>query len=76
MYEGWRQLMVDILSVSRESGRMRRDADLELMATVLVATVEGSIIQSHLDPETVRLEEMVEPLTRTLSEWLTGETGE
>jgi AcrR family transcriptional regulator len=76
MYEGWRQLMVDILSVSREAGRMRRDADLELMATVLVATVEGSIIQCHLDPETVRLEEMVEPLTRTLSEWLTGETGE
>jgi len=46
------------------------------MATVLVATVEGSIIQSHLDPKAIRLEEMVEPLTRTLSEWLTGETGE
>jgi len=45
------------------------------MATVLVATVEGSIIQSHLAPEAVRLEEMVEPLTRTLSEWLTGESG-
>jgi TetR/AcrR family transcriptional regulator, fatty acid metabolism regulator protein len=76
MYEGWRQLIVDILSASREAGRMRKDADLELMATVLIATVEGSIIQSHLAPEMVRLEEMVEPLTRTLSEWLTGETGE
>ncbi len=74
MYEAWRQLIVDILSVSREAGRMRKDADLELMATVLVATVEGSIIQSHLAPEAVRLEEMVEPLTRTLSEWLTGES--
>lgn len=75
MYESWRQLIVDILSVSRETGRMRRDADLELMATIIVATVEGSIVQSHLAPETIRLEEMVEPLTRTLSEWLTGETG-
>jgi TetR/AcrR family fatty acid metabolism transcriptional regulator len=75
MYERWRQLIVDILSISVETGRMRRDADLELMATVLVATVEGSIIQSHLAPEAVRLEEMVEPLTRTLSEWLTGEIG-
>lgn len=75
MYEGWRQLIVDILSTSREAGRVRKDADLELMATILVATVEGSIIQSHLAPEIVRLEEMVEPLTRTLSEWLTGETG-
>jgi AcrR family transcriptional regulator len=75
MYEGWRQLLVDVLSVSRETGRMRSDADLELMATVLVATVEGSIIQSHLAPEAIRLDEMVEPLTRTLAEWLTGEIG-
>ncbi len=75
MYEGWRQLIVDILSVSRETGRMRSDADLELMATVLVATVEGSIIQARVSPETVRLDEMLEPLTRTLSEWLTGEAG-
>jgi AcrR family transcriptional regulator len=75
MYEGWRQLLVDILSVSRETGRMRSDADLELMATVLVATVEGSIIQSHLAPEAIRLDEMLEPLTRILSEWLTGEIG-
>lgn len=75
MYEGWRQLIVDILSVSRETGRLRSDADLELMATILVATVEGSIIQSRVSPEAVRLDEMLEPLTRTLSEWLTGETG-
>lgn len=75
MYEGWRQLIVDILRVSHETGRMRKDADLELMATILVATVEGSIIQSRLAPETIRLEEMLEPLTRTLSEWLTGEIG-
>jgi TetR/AcrR family fatty acid metabolism transcriptional regulator len=75
MYEGWRQLIVDILSVSRDTGRMRSDADVELMATVLVATVEGSIIQSRVSPETVRLDEMLEPLTRTLSEWLTGEIG-
>jgi TetR/AcrR family fatty acid metabolism transcriptional regulator len=76
MYEGWRQLIVDILSASREAGRMRKDADLKFMATVLVATVEGSIIQSHLAPQSVRLEKLVAPLTRTLTEWLTGETGQ
>jgi TetR/AcrR family fatty acid metabolism transcriptional regulator len=76
MYDGWRQLIVDILSASREAGRLRKDADLELMATVLVATVEGSIIQSHLAPESVHLDKLVAPLTRTLTEWLTGETGE
>jgi AcrR family transcriptional regulator len=73
MYEHWRQIIVAILAASREAGRMRKDADLEFMATLLVATVEGSIIQSHLAPEIVRLDEMVEPLTRTLSEWLAPE---
>jgi TetR/AcrR family fatty acid metabolism transcriptional regulator len=75
MYEAWRQLIVDILNVTRQAGRIRKDADLELMATVLVATVEGSIIQSHLVPEPIHLEDLIEPLTRTLAEWLTGEIG-
>jgi AcrR family transcriptional regulator len=75
MYESWRQLIIDILRVSHETGRMRKDVDLELMATILVAAVEGSIIQARLAPETIRLEEMLEPLTRTLAEWLTGEIG-
>ena len=73
MYERWRELIVDILNASREAGRVRKDADLEFMATVIVAAVEGSIIQSHLAPEIVRLEEMLEPLTRTLTEWLAPE---
>jgi TetR/AcrR family fatty acid metabolism transcriptional regulator len=75
MYERWRELIVSILNASREAGRMRKDADPQFMATVLVATVEGSVVQSLLSPETVNLEEMVEPLTRTLTEWLTGEPG-
>jgi AcrR family transcriptional regulator len=73
MYERWRQIIVGILSASRDAGRMRQDADLQFMATVLVAAVEGSIIQSHLAPEIVDLKDMVEPLTDTLSEWLSPE---
>ena len=70
MYQRWRELIVEILSASRDAGRVRKDIDLPFVATLLIATVEGSVMQSHLAPETVRLEEMVEPLTRTLSEWL------
>jgi AcrR family transcriptional regulator len=70
MYKRWREMVVDILEASRAAGRMRKDADLSFMATVLIATVEGSVIQSHLAPGTISLERMVEPLTRTLSEWL------
>jgi AcrR family transcriptional regulator len=73
MYEHWRHIIVGILSASRDAGRMRQDADLQFMATILVAAVEGSIVQSHLAPEIVDLEEMVEPLTDTLSEWLAPE---
>ncbi len=70
MYDRWRELIVDILSASRDAGRTRKDIDLQFAATLLIATVEGSIMQSHLAPETVRLEALLEPLTRTLSEWL------
>jgi AcrR family transcriptional regulator len=70
MYQRWRELIVEILSASRDAGRTRKDIDLPFVATLLIATVEGSVMQSHLAPETVRLEEIVEPLTRTLSEWL------
>jgi AcrR family transcriptional regulator len=70
MYERWRGLIVDILTAGRDAGRIREDIDVQFIATVLMAAVEGSIMQSRLAPETVRLDEMVEPLTRTLSEWL------
>lgn len=70
MYDRWRELIVDILSASRDAGRTRKDIDLRFAATLLIATVEGSIMQSHLAPETVRLDEMLEPLTLTLSGWL------
>ncbi len=73
MYERWRELTEDILNTGREAGRIRSDIDVQFIATVLIAAVEGSIIQSRLAPEKVRLEEMVEPLTRTLAEWLAPE---
>lgn len=70
MYERWRKVIVETLAASRRAGRIREDIDLEFIATVLIAAVEGSIIQSRLAPEAVRLDEMVEPLTRTLADWL------
>ena len=71
MYDRWRELIADILSEGREAGRIRTDIDVEFIATVLIAAVEGSIMQSRLAPETVRLDEMLEPLTTILAEWLT-----
>jgi len=70
MYRRWRDLTVEILAAGQEAGRVRKDIDVEFVASVLVAMVEGSIMQSHLAPESVRLAEMVEPLSQTVAEWL------
>ena len=73
MYERWREILTDILIRSREAGRMRKDLDITFITMVLIAAVEGCILQSHVAPETVRLDKMVEPLTLTLAEWLAPE---
>jgi AcrR family transcriptional regulator len=70
MYERWRESVVGILEAGRAAGRIRDDIDTKFIATIIVAAVEGSIIQALLSPETVRLRELVDPLSRTLSEWL------
>jgi TetR/AcrR family fatty acid metabolism transcriptional regulator len=70
MYTHWRNLLIDILDVSQVAGRMRKDIDVKFIATVLIAAVEGCMIQSHVSPENVDLEEMTEPLAATLAEWL------
>ncbi len=70
MYERWRELIAEILNESRELGRIRTDIDVDLIATVLIAATEGSIMQSRLAPDTVRLDELLEPLTTVLAEWL------
>lgn len=71
MYERWRELIRAMLNTGRDAGLIRSDIDVEFTATMLIATVEGSIVQSRLAPECVRLDDMVEPLTRLLTKLLT-----
>ena len=70
MYDHWREILTDILNTSREAGRTRKDIDVKFIAIVIIAVVEGCILQSHVAPDTVRPEDIVEPLTLTLTEWL------
>ena len=70
MYERWREILTDILNTSREAGRTRKDIDVKFIAIVIIAAVEGCILQAHIAPDTVRPEDLVEPLTLTLTEWL------
>ncbi|HEU4759423.1 MAG TPA: TetR/AcrR family transcriptional regulator [Dehalococcoidia bacterium] len=70
MYKRWHGLIVEILRASREGGRVRQDIDVEFIASAVIAVVEGTLMQSRLAPDVVRLDEMVEPLARTLADWL------
>jgi AcrR family transcriptional regulator len=70
MYERWRESIVLILAAGRAAGRIRDDIDPKFIATIIVAAVEGTIMQARLAPETVRLPKLIEPLARTFSEWL------
>ncbi len=70
MYRRWHRFTVEMLEAGRQAGRVRKDLDIEFMASVTMALVEGSLMQSRLAPESVNLTKMVEPLARLLGEWL------
>ena len=70
MYQRWHRFTVEMLEAGRKAGRVREDLDIEFMASVTMALIEGSLMQSRLAPESVSLDKMVEPLSRLLGEWL------
>jgi AcrR family transcriptional regulator len=71
MYQSWRSFAVDVLKVGQQAGLVRTDVAVEFMASMLIAVVEGTMMQSRLAPKVVRIEETIEPLSRLLAEWLT-----
>lgn len=70
MYHSWRDVTVEALTLAQNSGTIRKDIDLDLIASALIAVVEGSITQSRLAPDSVHLDKMAEPLSRLLAQWL------
>lgn len=70
MYQRWHRFTVAMLEEGRTAGRVREDVDLEFMASVTLALIEGSLMQSRLAPGSVRSGALVEPLSRLLGEWL------
>jgi AcrR family transcriptional regulator len=71
MYHSWRSFAIEVLTAGQQAGLIRTDVAVEFMASVLIAVVEGTMMQSRLAPEVVRIEETIEPLSRLLAEWLT-----
>lgn len=70
MYRRWHNFTVELLEEGRLAGRVRKDLDVDFMASVTMALIEGSLMQSRLAPDSVNLDSMVEPLSRLIGDWL------
>jgi AcrR family transcriptional regulator len=70
MYQNWRDFTVATLKQGRETGQVRQDLNVDFAATVLIALIEGMIMQARLAPAVVRPEDAVEPLSRLIADWL------
>lgn len=74
MYRRWHSFTVELLEEGRLAGRVRKDLDVDFMASVTMALIEGSLMQSRLAPDSVNLDSMVEPLSRLIGDWLEPRT--
>jgi|FLYL01.1.fsa_nt_gi AcrR family transcriptional regulator len=72
LYQRWRSFTVEMLRAGQEAGKVRTDLDLEFMATVMIALIEGTITQARLARDPAKLDRMVEPLAKLLADWLSG----
>ena len=70
MYERWHSFVSETLTVGQELGVVRKDLDVTLLASVMMALFEGSMIQSHFAPADLRLDRKVSDLSALVAELL------
>lgn len=68
MYSRWHSFVMKSLEDGRAMGFVREDVDLSLLASAIMAVMEGGMIQSHLAPEHLRLNVRLDEFARLLSE--------
>jgi AcrR family transcriptional regulator len=70
MYERWHSFVADTLKMGQEAGHVRKDLDVSLLASVIMAIMEGGMIQSQLAPEHLRLNRQLDGFAHLLAELL------
>jgi hypothetical protein len=68
MYERWHSFVRETLEAGQELGIVRKDVDVKLLASTMMALFEGSMIQSHFAPENLRLDRKVNDLSSLIAE--------
>lgn len=66
----WRRLIIRIIARGIAKGEISAKADSEVVATILIATVEGALMMSKLYGNEVHLERAIEHLHRYLAQEL------
>ncbi len=51
MYEGYREVVVEIFREGQANGEFREDLDLEALAAMVVGAFDGMFLQYHFDPD-------------------------
>ncbi len=72
MYERWHSFVRETLEAGRELGIVRKDVDVKLLASTMMALFEGSMIQSHFAPEDLRLDRQVGDLSSLIAELISA----
>lgn len=70
LYERWHSFILEALTGGREAGMVRTDVDLDVLASAIMAVIEGTFLQSNLAPRVARLNEHVDELAKLLAEWV------
>jgi AcrR family transcriptional regulator len=72
MYERWHTFVAETLAAGQELGIVRKDVELNLLASTIMALFEGSMIQSRFAPDALRLDRKVEDLSALIAELISA----
>ena len=70
LYARWHSFVVDMLTEGRAAGMVRKDVEVGVLASVLQAVIEGTLLQANLAPPELRLNKHVDELAKLLAEWV------
>jgi AcrR family transcriptional regulator len=72
-YRQLRQLIAGLLQVGKDAGVVRRDLDVDAAATVLFGVLDGACLQAAIDPTSVDLTAVEQPVADLIERYIKAE---
>ncbi len=70
LYARWHSFTVEMLTEGRLTGHVRTDIEVRVLASAILAVIEGVLLQSNLAPPDLRLNDRIDVLAKLLAEWV------